>query len=97
MRITSGIVEGNGTIVDGTGDFDVRRESTGLYTITFRPSFNRIYGGAVSQIFYSNGDGGDTRDNALFVFLRDGDTRVKIGNSNGGASDRDFTFVVTGT
>ena len=96
MRTIAGIVLANGNIERGTGDFEVRKEATGLYTITFRPRFSRVHGGATTQIFFSGGDGGNTRDNAVFVFLRDGDMRIKTGNGNGDASDRDFTFIVTG-
>ncbi len=96
MRTISGIVNSNGSISAGTGDFNVRKESTGLYTITFRPALRRVHGGSVTQIFFSGGDAGDTRDNAVIAFLRNGDMRLKTGNSSGDASDRSFTFVVFG-
>ena len=96
MRTIAGTVNNNGTINSGTG-FSVYQESEGLYTITFKERFNSLYGGGVSQIHRGEGSrGGDTRDNALFVFLEDGSMRVKTGNSSGNASNRDFTFIVTG-
>ena len=41
MRLISGIVKDDGKIDNGSGDFDVRKESTGVYTITLRPPFNK--------------------------------------------------------
>ena len=96
MRIISGIVSSDGSISTGSGDFDVRKESRGLYTVIFRPPLKKVYGGSVTQIFFSGGDAGNTRDNAVIAFLKDGDMRLKTGNSDGGAIDRDFTFVVSG-
>ena len=97
MRIVSGIVNADSSISGGTGDFDVSKESTGLYKITFRLTFNRVYGGSGTQIFLgAQQQGGDTRDNLVIVSLESSEMLVKTGASNGVANDRDFTFIVTG-
>jgi hypothetical protein len=98
LRIVRGTVQSNGTIAAGSG-FSVSPIESGLYEITFNQSFSARPSASVTQVFPDLDDfgtGGDTRDNAVLVGINANRIRVKTGDSDGGARNRDFTFVVIG-
>lgn len=91
-RYIGGTVNANGT-VKYEGEFSANRTSEGHYLISFRPAFQAMGGGAVTQIY---GNDGDTRDNAVIIRLTNTEVFIKTGDSAGNAKDRDFTFVFAG-
>ena len=95
LRLVRGTVSSGGGITAGSG-FTVSRTKTGHYRITFSPQFPSPPSVAVTQIFGSFGSGGDTRDNAVLTGITATECEVKVGNSAGAASDRQFSFVVIG-
>lgn len=94
LRVLRGTVNPDGSTATGAG-FTVSREDTGRYSITF-PPFPSPPSGSATQIFFGVGNGGDTRDNAVFIEIDNAKVRVKTGDSGGIASDRAFTFVILG-
>jgi hypothetical protein len=98
LRMLRGYIQSNGATRAG-GGFSVNRTSTGLYDIHFELPFLSVPAASVTQVYSgstSDERGGDTRDNAVIVRLATDRMRVKIGDSAGAASDRDFSFVVIG-
>ncbi|SCW64648.1 hypothetical protein SAMN04487970_102371 [Paenibacillus tianmuensis] len=94
-RVLWGTVDPDGSIVSGMG-YKVDKGGKGLYTVIFDESYSFVPGVSTTQIYYNNGNGGDTRDNSALVFVKNDRFRVKTGNDNGDASDRGFSFVVAG-
>lgn len=96
-RMSAGIIRKDGFVWTGTDDFRVvREEAPGVYLIDFEPNYQKMYGGAGTQIFYNNGKGGDTTDNVVFIDFRREHLRLKTGDGDGNAQDRDFSFIVYG-
>lgn len=105
LKIISGLVDGqntNPTVLFGSPgsrdgfNFDVEKHSTGIYHITFRPPLNRVYGATATQVYYGGGQGGSTLDNVTIISLDDGSLMLKTGDSPGNATNRNFSFVITG-
>jgi hypothetical protein len=110
LRMVRGVVTANGSNYAGVG-YSTKRVNEGVYDIAFDPPFSLIPGASVTQIFQgrdNNGKdigladagidarGGDTRDNAVIVFLSDKILRVKTGDNGGTARDRNFSFIAIG-
>ncbi|UHA73164.1 hypothetical protein [Paenibacillus sp. 481] len=95
VRVVAGSVSANGSVVSGKG-FRVSKVGTGLYDVFFTPPFGSPPGVSATQVFFLGGLGGDTRDNAVLVFIQNDRFRVKTGASDGTAQDRDFSFVAAG-
>jgi hypothetical protein len=100
LRILRGTVQSNGAVAAGTGFSVIRVPFTsGLYEITFDQPFADRPSAAVTQVYPDLddfGNGGDTRDNAVIVGINANHVRVKMGDANGNAAGRDFTFIVVG-
>jgi hypothetical protein len=96
--IIYGTVDSDGTILGGSGYSVSHTSGTGLYYITFDEPFNKLPGAAGTQLYpnVETNDGGDTRDNVVFVFLSAEKLVVKTGDNDGDARDRNFTFIVAG-
>ncbi len=92
-RIIAGTVNADGSVLNGS-EFTVSKPSKGHYLVSFRPAFEKISGGAVTQIYTSDGD---TRDNAVIVKLHNYECYLKTGNASGDTDDRMFTFIFAGT
>ncbi|AFY37047.1 hypothetical protein Lepto7376_0636 [[Leptolyngbya] sp. PCC 7376] len=90
--VIAGFVNSTGTIVGGSG-FTARRRSKGLYDITFTRPFSTRPAIVAAQ---HNGDGSNTRDNAIVTVINAGNCRIKTGDGNGNASDRHFCFFCMG-
>lgn len=90
-----GSVQSNGTVVDGSGGFSVRRESNGTYQLSFNTAFIKTPAIVGSQWGYGNGQ--DTRDNVIFPALSGSGATIQTGDSNGKYTDRNFSFVVIGS
>lgn len=94
----------NPTIHTGSGDFRVTRLGTGLYLIDFADgTFKEAPGMTITQQYSSSSswtdfssNGGNTRDNATIVALDHGQAKVKTGDADGNASDRNFSFIAIG-
>jgi hypothetical protein len=92
------------TIHSGSGNFSIIRLGTGSYLIDFADntfsetpalSVTQQYSGSSSWNDFSSG-GGDTRDNSVIVALDSSQAKIKTGNNEGAASDRNFSFIATG-
>jgi hypothetical protein len=103
LRMLRGIVKPDGGVVAGSG-FTLKKSGTGLYDIEFTPAFPSVPGASATQIYgalYSGNaaataGGGETTDNAVIAHLSADRMRVKTGNGNGSADDRNFSFIVIG-
>ncbi|WP_256979337.1 MULTISPECIES: hypothetical protein [unclassified Burkholderia] len=90
-----GSVQGNGTVVDGSGGFTVKRESTGTYQLSFSTAFIKTPAATASQWGY--GGGQSTLDNVIFPALSGSGATIQTGDANGKYTDRNFSFVIIGT
>ena len=90
-----GSVQGNGTVVDGSGGFTVKRESTGTYQLSFSTAFTKTPAIVGSQWGY--GGGQNTLDNVIFPALSGSGATIQTGDSYGKYSDRNFSFVAIGS
>ncbi|VWD58933.1 MULTISPECIES: hypothetical protein [Burkholderia cepacia complex] len=90
-----GSVQGNGTVVDGSGGFTVKRESTGTYQLSFSTAFIKTPAATASQWGY--GGGQNTLDNVIFPALSGSGATIQTGDANGKYTDRNFSFVIIGT
>lgn len=99
LKIIRGSVSDNGSIKCGP-DFRVVNEETGIYDVLFNFNFLERPTVVVTQNFPSgdpfDSDGGDTRDNAIVIAVRQDRFKVKMGNSSGSASNRSFEFIAVG-
>jgi predicted acyltransferase (DUF342 family) len=98
-RVLRGCVNANGSIDSGVGFTVGRGGGWGLYDINFNAGFSGRPSGVVTQVYPNFNDfglGADTRDNAVIVGINAGKMRVKMGDGGGGASDRNFCFIVVG-
>jgi len=97
LRILRGSVHG-GINENGTG-YTTIWVATGICDITFNSSFPGRPSASVTQAFGgldAFDSGGDTRDNAVIVGINTTRLRVKVGDSAGAPSNRDFSFLVIG-
>jgi hypothetical protein len=97
LQMLRGVVNLHGTTIAGSGFTSKQTEIGGVYDILFETPFRSQPAGSVTQVFDGGGGtGGSTLDNANIVQLTTKLMRVKMGNSKGDASYRDFTFIVLG-
>jgi len=89
-----GSIQSNGTIVSGSGNFSVKRESTGNYTILFNTPFNNNPAITASQWGYGSGE--STLDNVIFPSVSGGSASAQTGDGGGHYSDRNFSFIAIG-
>jgi len=92
-RIVAGRVDADGKKVSGEG-FESSSEGNGIYHITFRPSFDALYGCSVALIGFPDGHN-DTRDNALPYSIEDGSMHVATGDSQGSCAGRCYRSICT--
>gem|GEM_PF-4884528 len=110
MKIARGLcyASGGGTVFlepeaapDAPILLSIHHVTTGVYDIVFphghftqpptivvTPAYNGGYGAADF--------GGDTRDNAVIVWVGKEKARIKTGSNNGKAEDKDFFFIAIG-
>lgn len=101
MTIIFGNVNKDGSIRNGSGDFEVTYVGTGQYLIDFADgSFQNPPAIVLTQNYRSwtdfSYDGGDSRDNAVLIASDHSHAKVLTGNGQGGHEDRNFTFVAVG-
>ena len=98
MTTIYGTVSKDGKKLGGDGYSVSHTKDSGIYFVTFEHPFNKLPGASTTQIYPNdpNSKGGDTRDNALLIYLSTEQMNVKTGESGGKAEDRDFTFIVIG-
>lgn len=89
-----GSIQSNGTIVSGSGNFSVKRESNGNYTILFNTPFTNNPAIVGSQ--WGFGSGQSTLDNVIFSTVSGGSAEVQTGDSKGNYTDRNFSFIAIG-
>ncbi|WP_232438427.1 hypothetical protein [Burkholderia ubonensis] len=90
-----GSVNRDGVVLDGSGGFAVKRESTGTYQIKFSVQFTKTPAVVGSQGAFGNGQ--STLDNVIFPVVHPGEITVQTGDQYGKYSDRNFSFIVIGT
>ncbi|KVO85778.1 hypothetical protein WL61_08295 [Burkholderia ubonensis] len=90
-----GSVNRDGVVLDGSGGFAVKRESTGTYQIKFGVQFTKTPTVVGSQGALGNGQ--STLDNVIFPVVNPGEITVQTGDQYGKYSDRNFSFIVIGT
>jgi len=95
----SGVVDPFGKVFSGAG-FKVEKVDTGLCTIIFTEEFNTVPAVTATQIypwpFDADSKGGDTRDNAVIVYIAVDRVRIKTGDDEGKAKNRAFSFIAAG-
>lgn len=96
--ILYGTVSKDGKKLGGSGYSVSHTAGTGIYFVTFEQPFNKLPGASTTQVFPNDASskGGNTKDNALLIYLSTEQMNVKTGNDSGDAKDRDFTFIVVG-
>jgi hypothetical protein len=97
LVMVRGIVHPDGKVANGAG-YTVKRVNTGLYDVSFLTSFSDPPSVVATQIydFTPNGGGGNTRDNAVVVYIGPDRARIKTGDGDGGAANRWFAFIAMG-
>lgn len=98
LRMIRGTVSSTGGVSAGSG-FTISKSSTGRYDISFTTAFNGAPSVVVTQNYNGtkNFNGGDTRDNAVVIYVDPALAQIKTGNNDGTASDRAFHFIAVGT
>ncbi|ACU71661.1 hypothetical protein Caci_2748 [Catenulispora acidiphila DSM 44928] len=96
--VVTGLVNGDGKILGGTGGFTVERVDEGVYTVLFIPTFLVTPVVVATQVYPNelSSKGFDTRDNAVVVGADNTRVRIRTGNHEGRPKDRTFTFNATG-
>ena len=78
-------------------DFVVQRLQKGIYQITFSVPFPTVPTLLVTQNYHAWDDfdynGGDARDNAVVIAVSESQAKIKTGDGNGVAADRNFSFL----
>ena len=100
-KMIHGNVNSDGTKKTGY-DFEVQKVNTGIYSITFRVPFPTVPTLLVTQNFPAqnypgwdgfNENGGNTKDNAVVIAVSEERAKIKTGDHNGNADDRNFSFL----
>ena len=86
-----GVIDSNGVITSGSGDFDCNRASKGHYDITFHTAFKDLPA-VVAQVIHD----GNTKDGALTAALSTKGCTISTGEKDGSNADRRFGFTVVG-
>lgn len=99
LRIIRGTVDASGTRIEGSG-FSVSKSGS-LWKITFDEAFNNEPTVLAAQQYPDDnkvdGNGGNTRDNAIVVGVKTSECYIKTGDSGGDHSWRRFHFIAVGT
>jgi hypothetical protein len=94
-----GCVNGSDASIHSGIGFHVDHDSKGLYTVFYKESFDVTPAVVLTQNYPNWGEfgsnGGNTRDNCVLVASDAFHFKVKTGDSNGDASDRNFSFIAT--
>lgn len=102
MKIFYGYINRNGSIlssgIEGVpGHFHVTKVTTGTYDIHFESHFANVPVVVATQVWKDSGPlGGNALDNVVLIDVTPSMFRIKTGNMDGNASDRDFTFIALG-
>ena len=98
-RWIRGCVNGDGTIESGSG-FTVLRTPPGRYEIRYASPFGGHPAVVVTQNYPGwndfNVEGGDSRDNTVLIASDANRFKIKTGDGNGNAQDRNFSFIAIG-
>lgn len=90
-RIVAGFVNTGGKVT-GT-NYTVQSSGTGLYTVTFDPPYQTIYGGSVT---IANGDGNASYSAIFTNQVTTTGVSIKICADSGDPAARDFSFIFAG-
>lgn len=95
-RTVWGTVTSAGGIGSGTG-FKVTNDKNGTYSVLFDTPFSVGPSVVVTQVYSAeNNDGGDTRDNAVIVYIENARFKVVTGQDDGSKVNRSFAFIAVG-
>ena len=94
----------NPKIHSGSRNYNVVRVKEGIYLIDFNDGvFKGTPAFVVTQQFSGNSswndfgsDGGNTRDNAVLIAIDNVHAKLKTGDEDGDAKDRNFSFIAIG-
>jgi hypothetical protein len=89
-----GTVASDGRIISGSG-FISQRQNNGTYVIDFEPGFSNIPAIVGSQTGYGNINE-NPLDGIVFPYLNQGSATALTGDSSGGKTDRQFSFIAIG-
>jgi len=95
-RTSYGVINKDGTINSGSGDFTVTAQGNGEYIISFSPAFKGTPSIVGSQVLFGDTSQWPT-DNIVFPFLNGGAaTAITGGSDAGNQSNRSFSFIAIG-
>ena len=97
MTTLWGVVSYNGKIAAGTGFTVIKDTGEGVYDIKFDRAFTGYPAVLATQLYPNSPDsaGGNTKDNAVVVYIDTTYCRIVTGDVNGNRTNRDFSFLVT--
>jgi hypothetical protein len=95
MTTIWGIVSADGTPAAGSGYRVTKDNERGLYDINFDQPFSGRPAVVATQLYPNQPTsiGGDTRDNAVVVWIDRSYCRIVTGQQDGSHINRDFSFV----
>lgn len=99
MKFYHGYIDKHGNVISSGGPehIHVKKITTGIYEISFKPHFRNVPAIVATQVYKDNSPlGGSTLDNVVITELDKHSVKFKTGDSTGNAQDRDFTFVALG-
>ena len=100
MGVLYGNINSDGSTKSGSGEFSSRKAGNGEYVVTFRPKFHGVPSVIATQNYPGWSDfgssGGSTKDNCTIVAVSYGEVKIKTGDGDGKATDRNFCFIAVG-
>ena len=90
-----GVINADGKTDNGSGGFNVIRQETGEYIITFSPTFSGTPAIVGSQVNYGS-TSENTLDNVIFPLVNESSATVLTGDSHGSKTNRSFSFIAIG-
>lgn len=92
-----GTFSGSGASISSVG-INCNRLQEGIYELVFDQPYSNTPAVVGTQVFPNQTDsnGGSTKDNLVCVYVRKDKCKVKVGDDDGHAKDRDFSVIVLG-
>ena len=85
----------SGSKTNGSYNFNIVHQSSGVYQIQFDDDFNVMPAMVGSQVLFGN-LAQSPLDNVVFPYLNENGATAITGDSNGSHTDRHFSFIATG-
>lgn len=98
LRFVTGFIAKDASKLSSSGEYTVVRSGGGVYDVVFHPPFAVLPVVVATQVFPNQPGtaGGNTRDNAVVVWVAENQVRIKTGQQDGHGEDRDWTFIAVG-